>query len=268
MSKRSRPTKTRLRKTSSYLDNKKRSESDESRDEQINAVLQGQKAIDNWNTDLIGTTGWKSEVNLIDHFNNIQLENGIIIQMYMENPIKQIGHDENGKVVHLEWGIRQIDKRVQNTDKNNWGPTPFPVIDKGIIMAISPAVLIWYYEQKEKLAKFDKKAADAYMIPQVGDIVYTKLFMFKDTRYYVNKQEKCEDFVMNQNEIRLKHFQNLFLIDNYTIESIVRPGKETEMADTHVPIDDRYQIMTSPVDPVNSVDSNDEVIEDIEEKES
>jgi len=241
MSKKSRPTKTRIKKASSYVDNRKRQENDETRQQQINAVLQGQEAIDRWNTELIGNTGWKKDVNLKDHFKNIQLETGLIIQMYMENPIKQIGRNsQTGKVVHLDWSLRQIDARTRSTDKNKWVNTPFPVIDKGIIMAISPSTTIWYSEQKEKLSKYDKEAAEAMIIPKVGDIVYTKLFMFKDNRYYVNKQEKCEDFIMNQEEIRLKHFQNLFKIENFDIESIVRPGKASEMDDHQVLIEDRY----------------------------
>jgi hypothetical protein len=261
MSKKSRPTKTRLKKTSSYIDNKKRQESDETRKQQIDAVLQGQGAIDRWNTELIGKTGWKKDVDLREHFKNIQLETGLVVQMYMENPIKSIGRDENSKkVIHLDWSIRQIDARERSTDKNKWVSTPFPVIDKGVIMAISPAVKIWYHEQKEKLAKYDPIAAQEMIIPEVGDTVYTKLFRFKDTRYYVNKQEKCEDFVMNQTEIRLKHFQNLFLIDNFDIESIVKAGKEDEMDDKQVLIEDRY--IEIPSDPVETVDNSDHLLEE------
>ena len=90
MSRKSRPTKTRIKKASSYVTNKKRQENDETRQQQIDAVLQGQEAIDRWNTDLVGTTGWKQDVNLQDHFKNVQLETGLIVQMYMENPIKNI----------------------------------------------------------------------------------------------------------------------------------------------------------------------------------
>ena len=71
----------------------------------------------------------------------------------------------------------------------------------------------------EKLAKYDKAAADKMVIPAVGDIVYTKHFQFKDKRYYVDKQAKCKDLVKNQLELRLKEFDMLFLIDNYDIES-------------------------------------------------
>jgi len=265
MSKKSRPTKTRIKKASSYVDNRKRQENDETREKQINAILQGQEAIDKWNTELVGTTGWKKDVNLVEHFKNVQLETGLIVQMYMENPIKNIARNtETGKVVQLEWSLRQIDARVRSTDKNKWVNTPFPVIDKGMIMAISPSTLIWYHEQKEKLAKYDSVAAEAFIVPKVGDIVYTKLFRFKDNRYYVNKQEKCEDFIMNQEEIRLKHFQNLFLIENFDIESIVRPGKQNDMSDKQILIDDRYvDIDPDPEEIVANpdVDNSDHLIE-------
>jgi len=267
MSKKSRPTKTRIKKASSYVDNRKRQENDDTREKQINAVIQGQEAIDKWNMELIGNTGWKKDLNLNEHFSNIQLETGLVVQMFMENPIKQIARNEgDGKVVHLDWSIRQIDARTRSTDKNKWVNTPFPVIDKGVIMAISPTQQIWYHEQKEKLAKYNPKAAEELIIPKVGDIVYTKLFRYKDSRYYVNKQEKCEDFVMNQEELRLKHFQNLFLIENFDIEAIVRPGAESSMSDSQVPIADRYIDIPAIEEVVNpdvaDADVTDYLIED------
>ncbi len=78
------------------------------------------------------------------------------------------------------------------------------------------------------------------IIPKVGDIVYTKLFQFKDKRYYINKQSKCEDLVKNQTELRLKEFDFLFLIDNFDIESIVNREEVNNMSDRQVLINDRY----------------------------
>lgn len=240
MSKKSRPTKTRIRKSSSYINNAKRSESDITRAEQIETMLTGQRFVDSWNSEYVGNKDMKGQ-DIANHFDNIQLEDGLVIQMYFENPIKQIIRNSSTKeVVHIDYHIRQIDARMRNTDAAHWVPTPFPVIDKGIIMAISPRTKVWYYEQKEKLAKYDPIAAEKMIIPEVGDIVYTKHFMFKDKRYYIDKQRKCEDMVKNQVEIRLNEFDFLFLIENYDIESIVKKDNIQHMSDIQVPIDERY----------------------------
>jgi hypothetical protein len=240
LSKRNRPSKTRLKKASSYIDNHKRMENEDTRREQLEAMLKGQSFVDVWNTTYVGKLGMDDK-DLTEHFKHVQLEDGLVIQMFMENPVKEIARNsETGEVVHLDYYIRQIDARVQITDKPHWVPTPFPVIDKGVIMAISPRTMLWYYEQQEKLAKYDKEAADKMVIPAVGDIVYTKHFQFKDKRYYVDKQAKCKDLVKNQLELRLKEFDMLFLIDNYDIESIVKKEMINDLYDKQIMINDRY----------------------------
>lgn len=240
MGKRSNPKKTRIRKSSSYINNAKRTESEETRQEQINTMLAGQKFVDTWNKEYVGTKGMKGQ-DIKSHFDQIQLEDGLIIQMYMENPIKEIARrSDNGEVVHIDYQIRQIDARMRNTDAAHWVPSPFPLINKGVIMAISPRTKMWYYEQKEKLARYDKEAADELIIPKVGDIVYTKHFMYKDKRYYPNKQDKCKDMVKNQLEIRLNEFDFLFHIENYDIQSIVRSDARDSLLDNQIDIEDRY----------------------------
>jgi hypothetical protein len=240
MSKRAKTKKTRIRKASSYVNNSKRQESQATRDEQINAMLAGQKFVDTWNSEYVGNKGMKGQ-DITSHFDNIQLEDGMVIQMYMENPIKEIARNsQTGEVVHLDYYIRQIDARKQQTDQPTWVPSPFPVISKAIIMAIAPRTKMWYHEQQEKLAKYDKKAAKDMIIPEVGDTIYTKHMMFKDKRYYVNKQDQCKDMVKNQMEVRLKEFDFLFLIENYDIQSIVKRGSEASLGDAQVAIDSRY----------------------------
>lgn len=243
-SKRSNPTKTRVRKGSSHLTNTVRKSSDETKLEKLQEIVKAQEFIDKWNTEHVGKKGM-DDVSIIEHFNNVQLEDGLIIQMYMENPIKKlIKNKETNEVIHVDYGVRQIDYRARTTDKAKWGPTPFPVIDKGVIVALSPKTKLWYHEQKEKLAKYDKVAADKLIIPEVGDVVYTKHFMFKNKRYYINKQRKCEDFVKNQEELRLNNFDFLFHVENYEIESIVKKENVNSVSDIQVPIDQRYEYIT------------------------
>lgn len=240
MSKKSRPTKTRIRKSSSYISNSKRTESDSTRSEQVETMLTGQRFVDSWNTEYVGAKDMKGQ-SISEHFDNIQLEDGLVIQMYFENPIKQImRNSDTGEVLHIDYNIRQIDARQHNTDAPYWVPSPFPVIHKGVIMGVSPRTKLWYYEQKEKLAKYDPVAAEKMLIPEVGDVVYTKHFMFKDKRYYTDKQKQCEDLVKNQVEIRLNEFDFLFLIENYDIESIVKKDNLHLLSDNQVSIDERY----------------------------
>lgn len=240
MAKRNKTTRTRIRKASSYVDNVKRTESDETRKENIGKMLAGQEFVDTWNTHRVGKMNMNG-ADITEHFKNIQLESGMVIQMFMENPIKYISRDsETKEPIHIDYYLRQIDARKRTSDAAHWVPTPFPVIDKGIIMAISPATKLWYYEQQEKLAKYDPAAAKDMLIPEVGDTVYTNMFQLKDARYYIDKQKKCEDLVKNQVEIRLNQFNFLFKIENFNVESIIKKGTELTMADTQVAIDSRY----------------------------
>ena len=240
MAKRNRPTKTRIRKASSYVDNSKRTESKETREQAAGKMLAGQEFVDAWNSERVGKMNMSGE-DITEHFKNIQLESGMIIQMYMENPIKYISRNvDTGEIIHIDYSLRQIDARKRNTDAAHWVPTPFPVIDKGVIMAISPATKLWYYEQKEKLAKFDPVAAEELIIPEVGDVVYTNMFQLKDLRYYINKQKKCEDLVKNQVEIRLNQFNFLFKVENFNIESIVKRDKISQLSDVQIPVGERY----------------------------
>ena len=240
MAKRNKTTRTRIRKAGSYVDNAKRTESDETRKENIDKMLAGQAFVDAWNTDRVGKMNMNGE-DITEHFKNIQLESGMVIQMFMENPIKYISRDSETKdPIHIDYYLRQIDARKRTSDAAHWVPTPFPVIDKGIIMAISPATKLWYYEQQEKLAKYDPVAAEAMLIPEVGDTVYTSMFQLKDTRYYIDKQKKCEDLVKNQVEIRLNQFNFLFKIENFNVESVIKKGTESTMDDCQVSIDSRY----------------------------
>jgi hypothetical protein len=228
-------------------------ENEDTRREQIERILDSQRFVDKWNTLYVGKLGMDHEL-LEEHFKNIQLETGLVIQMFMENPIKEIARNaDTGEVIHLYSEIRQIDARHQITDKPHWVPTPFPVIDKGVIMAIAPQTLVWYHELKEKLTKYDSAAAARMVIPKVGDIVYTKHFLFKEKRYYPHKQDKCKDLVKNQIELRLKEFDMLFLIDNYDIESIVPSEQAETMWDNQIAIEDRY-VDISPEELTESTD--------------
>lgn len=234
MAKMRKPKKTTIRKANSTVTNIQRdsSSAEEERKRKIEEIKEAQKFVDDWNNNYVGKKGM-DEKDITKHFENIQLENGLIIQMFMENPIKKMTVTEEGEVTALNYSLRQIDARERNTDKPKWVVTPFPVIDKSVIVAISPQTQLWYYEQKEKLAKYNPTAAESYKIPEVGDIVYTNQFMFKEGRYYIDKQAKCNDFVKNQMELRLGEFDFLFKITNFEIESIVKKEDYNKLVDNY-----------------------------------
>lgn len=245
------PNKVNLRKAGSAVSNIKRDSglSSEEKKRKLDEILNAQEFVDQWNNEYVGKKGMDGK-DLTSHFNNITLNDGLVIQMFMENPIKSLVKTENDEVVSIDYGIQQIDYRKRNTDVPTWGPTPFPLIDKGIIVAISPAVKSYYYQQREALKAYDKEAYDNFNIPEVGDIVYTNHFLFKDHRYYVDKQDKCKDFVKSQEELRLNNFDFLFKITNYEIESIVKADKRELLSDNK----------GSNIITVNSSDLNKEML--------
>lgn len=234
MAKMNKPEKSRIRKAKTSISNVQRNteSSVEEKKRRIDEIIKAQEFVDDWNNNYVGKKDMEGN-DLTEHFSNLQLESGLIIQMFMENPLKKLVKTESGDVSSINFGLRQIDGRKRNTDAAKWVTTPFPVIDKGVIMAISPQVKVWFYETKEKLEKYNPEEAKKFIIPEVGDIVYTGHFMFKDNRYYIDKQAKCEDFVKNQEELRLVKFDFLFKITNYEIESIVKKENYNKLADNY-----------------------------------
>ena len=246
----SRPTHSRLRSSSNIIENTNRNaeSSDDEKRRKIDEITKGQDFVDKWNTESVGKLTMDGE-DLTEHFKTIQLDgSNLVVHMYMENPIKSLTiSDTTNEVISLDFGIQQIDYRKKNTDVATWGPTPFPLIDKGVIMALSPQLVLWYHEMKERIAKYDSAAAEQFIVPEVGDIVYMNHFLFKEHRYYPNKQSKCEDFVKNQEEVRLSKFDLLFKVTNYEIESIVKRDKRDVLIDKTVPIQERAKhVVTLP----------------------
>jgi hypothetical protein len=226
------PGKVNLRKAGVSNTNIKR-DTDSSVDERkrkIEEILNAQDFVDKWNNEYVGKKGMDDK-DLTEYFKSIQLDSGLVIQMFMENPIKHIVKNQDGQVINLDFSIQQIDNRKRNTDTPNWVTTPFPVIDKAVIMAISPVTKLMYIKQYKELKEAGYDTTE-FIIPEVGDIIYTNHFMFKDSRYYVDKQAKCEDFVKSQEELRLNNFDFLFKVSNYEIESIIKRDKYNSMFDT------------------------------------
>lgn len=239
MSKLNRPTQTNLRNRTGVVENAFRNQDNSN---PVESWIQRQSFVDRWNTEYVGKKGM-GDKDLISHFNNIQLDGQyLVIHMFMENVIKDVYMSPDGQPMIIP-GVSQIDGRKRNTDVPHYIDTPFPLIDKGVIMAISPYVQAYYMELKDKIAKYDKEKAKSIIIPEVGDVIYTNHFLFKDSRYYPDKQAKTGDFVRNQEDINLSNFDYLFKVTTYEIESIVKRDKHDQMMDTHESITEKIRMM-------------------------
>jgi hypothetical protein len=128
----------------------------------------------------------------------------MIVQVYKEDLIKDIQFSDNGEFRITHTSLQQIDNRERMTDNPNYVDSPLPVISKGIIVAISPMLVDKFTKLKES---FDVKGlGDTIVIPKTGDTVYLSDFRLKDFRYYINKQERVEDYVKSQTDVNLTNF--------------------------------------------------------------
>jgi hypothetical protein len=223
------PVASRIRQASKTIPNAMRNEDATTRSADL--WIRRQMEVDLWNTTYVGVKDKFG--NPVSEYNNLQLDNlNLVVQMFMENPVKAVIEQDGERMIIP--GISQIDGRKRNTDAPNWIDTPFPLIDKGIIVAVSPWLQAHYYELKEKMGRFNPELAEKLVAPEVGDMILTNHFMFKETRFYYDKQAKCNDFVRNQEEIRLDNFSYMFKISNYDIEAIIKKDSPLFKAHAHV----------------------------------
>jgi hypothetical protein len=149
-----------------------------------------QENIDNYNVALL-------EEPVEDFFKDANLANNyIIVKPFKENFIK--GYVEETKTISV-FGFRQIDNRKRSTDQENYVDSPFKYINAGILVAAPKSFL------------------NDYNI-SIGDVVYTKTYRFKDTRFYVEKQDAVKDYVASPDNWSLGFFKGYFLITPYDVE--------------------------------------------------
>lgn len=171
-----------------------------------------------YNIDMIN----KAEAFRIDpYFRDLQLQGDwIIVKMFHENLIKHIDESDPDDIIVDAW-FRQIDARQRTSDKPKWVPTPFPYIEKGVIVAISAPLTLKYYKDAEL---YKKATGEELAIPKVGDVVEVRSNYnsqwFKEQRYYIDKQAQCQDFVRNQTELRLNHFEGYFKFESIDLVAI------------------------------------------------
>lgn len=182
-----------------------------------------QKAAIIWNREFVGKKRRNGQ-NLIEELKKVQLTNNcMIVQLYREYPIAEdkIIFNEEGKISSWVCMPALIDARAHSTHKENWELNPIPTISKGIIVAISPELQLDYVKKKKELEENGIDVTN-YMVPEVGDTVYTNHFMTKNMRYYIDKQEALKDIVVTPTDYTLEKFDFIFKITGYEIESIVK----------------------------------------------
>lgn len=198
--------------------------------------LRTQRNITLWNKHYVGKLD-RNGKSLSDFFDKLMLVGDcIIVQTYKEDLIKemQINNDGSFQITHTS--LQQIDNRERITDSANYVDTPLPIINKGVIVAISPGMINKFITLKES---FDNKGIKSnIIIPKAGDIVYLSDFRLKDFRYYINKLERVEDYVKSQTDVNLTNFDWLFKIEDYQIEGIVPQELANELADNKYKYED------------------------------
>lgn len=222
------PTKSRFRNgTASNNDHRVKQD----REEMLYKYLAEQQRIIDYNTNKINNVS-KRGLDLKNEFKKVQLTgNSFVVQCYVEDLFKHVGLNKDGKMVSMFINQSQLDAREKYSDPAKWVVNPIPIINKGILMAISPDLVLMYQKTKKELTAYDKEAGEKMVIPKVGDTVYLNHFMSKDTRFYLDKQARMNDSVKSQTEYHLHEFDMMFLLDSYAIESIVPKEFAEELPD-------------------------------------
>lgn len=220
MSYKKRPTKTVFKKGGAVLTDAEKRIKQEVLDDKISRARLfeaklAQLEIDKYNN---------VDLYKIDSFfKKIQLHGPwLIVRLKQENLIKYINEDNPENPIIDAW-VRQIDGRQRTTDQPYWVPTPFPFVEEGVIVAISPEVQKQYYLLKEEIRKYTNDPSKIVVIPEVGDTVHIRANTsqwYKDHRYYIDKQDQCMDFVRNQTELRLNKFEFYFRLEDFELENL------------------------------------------------
>jgi hypothetical protein len=178
-----------------------------------------QKQIDLYNEcDIYKINSFFKDYNLTNDF--------IVVRMFHENLIKFID-ESSPEDIQLDAWFRQIDARERVTDVSKWVSTPFPYLEKGVIVAISPEVQMKYAKLKKELNDLGlTREASKVIIPKQGDVIEVRSYYnstwYKENRFYLDKQEQCEDFVRNQTELRLSNFDHYFRMESYDLAGIYK----------------------------------------------
>jgi len=213
-----------------------------------------QKSIMEWNNEYVGKKR-KDGSDITAEFKKIKLQNNsIVIQMFKEYPLpaeKVVISEEQGEQKILSWVFApsRIDNRKHATDDESWVINPLPIMSKGVIVAISDDVRLNYAIKKKEMEAFGLDTSD-FVIPSVGDVVYTNHFFAKNMRYYIDKCQQLGDSIVSPEEYTLENFEFLFKITPFEIESIVKKGEADKLVDSKY----KYEELFEKIDTDNILD--------------
>jgi hypothetical protein len=216
-----RPTKTKLVKKSNVLSDKERKMKESGLDKDLAKARLAemkaiQKGIERYNDyDIYKIDPFFRDVQVYDDF--------LIVRLEKENFIKELDESNPDNII-IDAYIRQIDARVSTASQPEWVPTPFPYVERGVVVAVSPLLQQKYLELKSKMSLTDPEKAEKIHVLEPGDVIQIRANhsqWYKDHRYYIDKQSQAKDFVRNQTELRLSEFQNYFRLTDFEIETIM-----------------------------------------------
>lgn len=149
-----------------------------------------QQNIDKYNCDLFKDKPFFNDITMSNEY--------VVFSPFKENFIKQV------EGYGIEANFRLIDARERSTDAPVWVDTPFPYLNCGIIHTLTPTM------------------KETYPGLEVGDIIYTRTILWKDSRFYENRSDEVRDYVKNQTNVTLVHFQGKFIIREHLIEGFIK----------------------------------------------
>lgn len=214
--------------------------------------LERQKKAIEWNTEYVGKKR-KNGQDIIEALKPLQLtNNSMIVQLYFEDCLtpSKIRFNSEGKIISWAYEPTRIDMRKHQTSNNpdDWKESPVPTIFKGVIVALAPDVQLNALRKRKELEDFGMDVSN-YIIPSVGDVVYLRHFQTVNTRFYIDKNERLLDYLIDPSNYSLDHFDFIFHITDYEIESLVRKEDVPNLADAKYPHEELFsKINASNID--------------------
>jgi hypothetical protein len=191
-----------------------------------------QKEIINWNTNYVGKKRSNGD-DIIEAMANVKFNTGtVIVQLYHQDfiPESNVVIGDDNKIQAWRFAPPLIDVRRHPTDPESLAVNPIPTVFKGVIVGLSDDIRFNYLLRKEQMEKIGMDVSD-FIIPEVGDIIYMTFFLTKDTRFYINKQEKELDIVITPTNYTIENFDYTFKVSEFNIESIVKRDKVELVSD-------------------------------------
>jgi hypothetical protein len=213
------PSRSKIRKKNTLVSKNKRDVKKMTPDEIRRGILYHeytQKDIDKYNNcDIYNINPFFRDQQLVD--------DTIIVRIFKEDWIK-FKDVSNPDAPIYDCKFRQVDARERTSDRVQFINTPFPYLDKGVIVAISPTIKLKYEKMKKEMAEFDKEAAEQIKIPSVGDIIEIKTngssVWLKNNRYYIDKNDQCKDIVYSATDMQLAQFDHYYKFEYYDFVAI------------------------------------------------